>query len=239
MFRTIRISCAVMLCMISVKTDAGEASVKQAFQKRFPGEVVQAVTLTPYLGLYEVIVSDKIFYTDENVSYVFVGNVVDTETMENLTEERIRYVQTKRFDSLPLDLAIRKVKGDGLRKIAVFSDPDCPYCKKLERELVSVSNVAIYTFLLPIDILHPTAKQKAKAVWCSKDKAKAWDSLMLDGIVPVPVNDCSDPISEISKLGKKLRIRGTPTLIFPDGRVVSGAVTKAELEKLLEASGQR
>jgi thiol:disulfide interchange protein DsbC len=137
-----------------------------------------------------------------------------------------------KWDSLPLHNAIKVVKGDGSRKLAVFSDPDCPYCKKAEVELNKLDNITVYNFAYPLP-MHPDAGRKAILVWCSKDRAKAWQDLMLKGIVPTGKADCKNPIEDNLALGEKLRIDGTPAMIFPNGKRIPGYVDATRLEAML------
>jgi thiol:disulfide interchange protein DsbC len=215
---------------------ANEAEIKKILEAKFPQAKVDKVTKTSYFGLYEVFMDKQLFYTDEKVNYIFLGNIIDAKTNQNLTEQRLQKLTAIPFDSLPFDSAIKTVRGNGSRKVAVFSDPDCPYCKRLEKELASVNDVTIYTFLYPIPSLHPNAAEKAKAVWCSADRQKAWDDLMLRGTAPAAPATCANPVDKLMALGEKHRIFGTPTLIFPDGTVVPGAVPLAQLEKMLGAT---
>jgi thiol:disulfide interchange protein DsbC len=215
--------------------NADVASIKKAIKVKFPDADQIDVNKTQYSSLYEVYADGQLFYTDEDATFFFLGNLIDAKTMENVTEKRKQKLTAIKFDTLPLELAIKSVKGNGKRKLVVFSDPDCPFCKRLEKELVSVTDVTIYTFLYPIASLHPDAGRKAKAVWCASDRTKAWDELMLKGTVPQAAN-CDNPIDEVQALGQKHRVTGTPTLVFTDGRVVPGAIQAAQLEKYL--SGQ-
>lgn len=223
--------------LADVKPGVGEAAIKKSLQSKFSDAKVQSVQKTPYSGLYEVVLDGQLFYTDEKVGYFFVGNVIDAKSQRNLTEERMRDLTRVKFDSLPLESAIKQVKGNGSRKLAVFSDPDCPYCKKLDAELAKITDVTIYTFLYPIAGLHPQAGEKAKAVWCAPDRAKAWDELIQKGVVPQTGAKCDTPVEKIAALGAKLKITGTPTLIFADGMRVPGMVPASQLEKLL--NGER
>lgn len=219
------------------KPGMGEEAIKKSLQGKFSDAKVQSVHKTPYAGLYEVMMDGQLFYTDEKTSYYFVGNVIDAKTQRNLTEERMRDLMRVKFDSLPLESAIKQVKGNGSRKLAVFSDPDCPYCRKLDAELAKVTDVTIYTFLYPIANLHPQAGEKVRAVWCAPDRAKAWDELIQKGTVPQTGTKCDTPVEKIAALGAKLKVTGTPTLIFADGMRVPGMVPAAQLEKLL--NGER
>ena len=221
------------------KPGSNEAVIKKALLTKFSGAHVQNIQKTPYDGLYEVLMDGQLLYTDAKVNYLFAGNLIDAKTQRNLTAARMRDLMQVKFDTLPLDLAIKQVKGDGKRKMAVFSDPDCPYCKKLDADLVNVNNVTIYTFLYPIASLHPDADSHAKAIWCAPDRARAWDDLMRSGTLPQTGTDCATPLAKIAELGSQLRINGTPTIIFADGLRVPGAVPVAQLEKLLNGERTR
>jgi len=207
-----------------------ENIIKRTLEGRLGGVKVDAVTKTPYLGLYEVRVDGEILYTDEKMSYIFSGNIIDAKSMQNLTEKRLRELSGIKWDNLPLNAAVKTVRGNGKRTLAVFSDPNCPYCKRFEKDLAKVDDITIYTFLYPI--LSDDSHVKAKAVWCAADRPKAWSELMLNAKVP-PVADCDTPIDKNLELGHKYRINGTPTLVFTNGERVSGAVPGDQLEKLL------
>ncbi len=188
MFNMFRISLAMaslaLLAPVAAAQDASvdpaareAAAVKQQLEAKFPGAMVANVAKSPYFGLYEAQFDDRMIYTDAKVSYVLVGSVFDAETKQNLTDARLRQLNRVAWDSLPLDLAIKKVKGNGSRKLAIFSDADCPYCKRLESDMKTLDNVTIYTFLFPIDQLHPDSARKSARIWCSADRVKAWDRL--------------------------------------------------------------
>ncbi len=217
---------------------ADEASVKKAVEARLSDAKIRSVHKAPLGDLYEVVTENDLFYTDAKVSFFFVGNLIDAKTMHNLTADRVSDMRRVHFDKLPFDWAIKTVKGNGKRQLALFSDPDCPYCKGLEKELAKVDNVTVYTFLYPIVSLHPDANNKAKAVWCSKDRAKTWDDLMLKGTVPSGKTDCDNPIEKIAKLGRSLNFTGTPTLVFADGHVVPGMIPADKLEQMLDAANK-
>jgi thiol:disulfide interchange protein DsbC len=209
----------------------GEAAVvKRMIEQKLPGTNVRGVTKTPYFGLFEVQLDDRLVYTDAKANYMVVGSIYDTNKKQNLTERRQRELNRVAFDSLPLELAFKRVKGNGERKLAIFSDADCPYCARLEQELKTVDNVTIYTFLFPIDQLHPDSARKSRAIWCSTDKAKAWDEFFASGAVPENKADCDNPVVATNALGAKLHITATPTLVFADGSVVPGALPAPQLE---------
>jgi thiol:disulfide interchange protein DsbC len=209
---------------------AEAARVKKLLEEKFDGVTIGSITKSPYLGLYEVMFDDQIVYTDAKVDHVIVGSIYDANTKKNLTESRKRQLARVAFDSLPLELAIKKVKGNGARKIAIFSDADCPFCARLEKELHRIDNVTIYTFLYPIDQLHPDAARKSKIIWCAPDKVKAWDEFFTSGALPANDGECDNPIAATNTLGKKLKINATPTLVFADGSLVPGALPAAQLE---------
>ncbi|MBC7945739.1 MAG: DsbC family protein [Burkholderiales bacterium] len=215
---------------------ADEAALKKAVEAKFPQAKVESVTKSPYPGLYEVVIEGQLVYADEGFNYLFDGSIIETKNLANLTEQRKQKLSAVKFDALPLDLAIKNVRGNGKRKLAVFSDPDCPYCKKIEKDLAKLKDVTIYTFLYPIESLHPNADEKAAAIWCSADRVKAWDDLMLRGIAPAADKACKTPLAEIAQFGQKLKINGTPTLIFADGQRIPGAIPGEQIEKLLEAA---
>jgi thiol:disulfide interchange protein DsbC len=210
------------------------ASVKKAIAEKFPEAGTNIEVSKTAFGWYEVFAGGRLFYTDENVSYFFLGNIVDAKSMSNITQQRLQKLTAIKFESLPLDYAIKTVKGNGKRKIAVFSDPDCPYCKRLEKDMANVTDVTVYTFLYPIASLHPDAERKAKLIWCAPNRQKAWDDLMLRGVMPAE-KTCDTPLDEIQAVGQKYKMNGTPTLVFADGRVVPGAIGPSDMETYLNS----
>ena len=229
-----RVLCALLLGCCSFAVLADEAAIRKTTEAKFPDAKVQSVRKTPYAGLYEVVIDGQIFYSDQSAAYFLIGgHVFDTKTDRDLTEERLQKVQAVKFDALPFDSAIKVVRGNGKRKLAVFSDPDCPFCKKFEAELAKVTDVTVYIFLFPLEGLHPGAGERAKAVWCAPDRAKAWEDLMLRDIPPKNKADCDNPVAKLAEFGAKLGIKATPTLIFANGRRVPGMIPAAQLEKLL------
>jgi len=207
-----------------------EAIIKRTLEGRLGGVKVDAVAKTPYLGLYEVRLDNEIIYTDEKMNYIFSGNIIDAKNMQNLTEKRLRDLSSIKWDNLPLETAVKTVRGSGKRMLAVFSDPNCPYCKRFEKDLAKVDNVTIYTFLYPI--LSQDSHDKSKGVWCSADKSKAWSELMLNGTIPAAAR-CDTPIEKNLELGRKFRVNGTPTLFFANGERVPGAIAAEQIEKML------
>lgn len=229
-----------MLALVSGVACADDAAIRSEIAKKFPKANVESVTKTPHLGLYEVIVDGQLFYADENFKYLIDGSIIDTNSMTNVTAERQRDLEESKlrklafpFEQLPFDLAIKKVKGDGSRQIAVFSDPDCPFCKRLERDLEKVTNVTIYLFLFPIEQLHPKAPAVSRAIWCSADRVKAWDEYMLKGVAPKAAGTCPNPVDKLVEFGATKRITGTPTIFFADGKRVPGAIPAEQIETYL------
>jgi len=205
--------------------------IKARLNQLAPEVKVDKVTPAEAPGMFEVVSGRHVFYTDASARYVFEGSLIDIERKVNLTEARTERLNRVDFNTLPLSDAIVSVKGNGKRKMAIFSDPDCPYCRKLEVQLASVDNVTIYTFLFPIAQLHSNATERAISVWCSPDRVKAWGIAMKGG--SLPSLHCDTPVDRNIALGNKLGVNGTPTMIFADGRRVPGLIPAAQIETLL------
>ena len=212
------------------------AAIRKSLEAKFPGADIKHVAKTDYLGLYEVMLDDTLVYTDAKVGYIFVGAMYDTATKQNLTDARTRRLNRIAIDKLPYELAFKRVKGDGSRKLVLFSDADCPFCHRLENEIKGLDNVTIYTFLFPIDQLHPDAARKSKQIWCAPDKVKAWDEFFASGKVPDNKGDCGDPVAKTQALGNSLKINATPTLVFADGTMIPGALPLPQIEKEITAA---
>lgn len=215
------------------------ASLKKQVETRFPDAHVVDVQPAKIPGMYEVFTGDSIAYVDRSGDYMIVGSMLDTRTRADLSAQRLTERNGIDFASLPLDRAIKTVKGNGARKLAVFSDPECPFCQALEKELASLTDYTMYTFLYPIKDLHPNAVAKAQAIWCKPDRSQAWSQWMLLKKDPEPAAaPCdADPVNDTVALGRKLRITGTPTLYLADGRRLEGMQEAPKLETLLtEAS---
>ena len=207
------------------------AALKKTLEQKFPSADVRYVAKSPYFGLYEAMLDDQMIYTDTKANQIIVGAIYDVASKQNLTEAKARKLNRIAVDKLPMDLAFTRVKGNGARKLIIFSDADCPFCHRLENELRNVDNVTIYTFLFPIDQLHPDAARKSKQIWCAPDKVKAWDEFFASGKVPDNNGDCGDPVAQTQALGASLKINATPTLVFADGTMIPGALPAAQLEK--------
>ncbi len=224
--------------LVAASAQANESAIRQALAQQFPGAKISSVTKTPYSGLFEVYLDGQLIYVDAKAQYVFAGDVIDLKNRSNLTQARLNQLQAVKWDALPLKDALKTVKGKGERKLAVFSDVDCPYCRKFEAELAKVDNITVYTFLYPIEGLHPKAVQTSKQIWCAPDRNKAWDDYITRGTVPNNDGKCANPVDATIALGSKLKVSGTPTLIFANGQRVPGMVPAAQLERLLAANAK-
>jgi thiol:disulfide interchange protein DsbC len=220
--------------VLSANADSNDtADIKKGVEAALGrGTKVDAVREAGALGLYEVQIGGDILYTDKKVTYLLLGDIVDAKARRNLTEERKNKLAQIKFTDLPLDLAVKQVRGNGKRVFATFEDPNCGYCKKLAHELQGMTDVTIYTFLYPI--LSPDSSDKSRAIWCAQDKAKAWTGWMLNGTDPgASVAKCEAPNDKIVALGHKLNVRGTPTIFFADGSRMPGYIPAAQIEQTL------
>ena len=213
------------------------ANILKILKSRMPpAMVIEKVQPSQWPWLYEVITNSEIFYIDPTGDFIFSGHVIDTKTLTDMTAKRWNEISGIDFNSLPLSLAIKHVRGDGSRKIAVFSDPHCPFCVKLENTLQEMTNITVYTFLYPVETLHPGATETAKNIWCAPNRAAAWSEWMLKKKKPAAVTNCkADEVNTLVQLGQKLKINGTPTIYFSDGHNVAAALTKEQLEAELKA----
>jgi thiol:disulfide interchange protein DsbC len=233
---------AAALLTMSQFAIADEASLKKAIEAAYPKFKIESVIKTPYPGLYEVFMGGQIVYTDEKLSFLIAeGRLVDPKTKRDVTGERMEELNKVDFNSLPLDQAIKVVKGNGSRKLVVFSDVDCPYCKRLEQnELINVTDVTIYTFLYPLVQLHPDSAAKSKSIWCASNRVKAWNDWIFNNELPAKSGNCEVPIEKIGELAKKIGVTSTPTLIFADGgKRMQGAQPYKEIEKYMQAAGNK
>jgi thiol:disulfide interchange protein DsbC len=213
------------------------ARIRAALHEKVPELNIEQIRVGPIPGLYEVFTGSEIIYSDDAGSRLVLGRVVDTKSRADLTAKRWNELNAVDFDTLPLDLAIKSVRGDGSRKLAIFSDPLCPYCRQLEEQLKDVTNVTIYTFLFPIESLHPGATEKARQIWCTQDRAAVWSAWMLANVEPPAPGACdSGPLQTLQELGTKLRISSTPTLFLADGNRQRGTMPRDKLEQLLTAA---
>jgi thiol:disulfide interchange protein DsbC len=231
----------MLLSTLTSLAVADEVSVKKAVEAAYPKFKVESVTKTPYAGLYEVFMGGQIVYTDEKMSFLIAeGRLVDPKTKKDITGERMEELTKIDFSSLPLEQAIKVVKGNGNRKLVVFSDVDCPYCKRLEQnELSNVTDVTIYTFLYPIEQLHPDAAAKSKLIWCANNRVKAWEDWIFNNQLPKASGTCEVPLEKIGQLARKIGVTSTPTLIFSDGKRMLGAQPYKEIERAMVAAARK
>ena len=226
---------ATAALLLGSSAQADEATLRKNLVERLPKlPTIDEITKTAMPGLFEVRVNGTdIFYTDADGNFLIQGNLIDTKARRNLTEERVEKLTAVNFDALPLKDAFTIVRGNGKRKLAVFEDPNCGYCKRFERDLQKVDNITIHMFLYPI--LSQDSADKSKNIWCAKDRAKAWTDWMVRdqaAAAAAPSCDASAIVRNV-ELGKKYKITGTPTLIFADGSRVPGAINASQIEENL------
>ena len=221
---------------LALTATAQEPAIRKTLAERIPQlEKIDEVRATPMGGLYEVRVGTDLFYTDAKGNFLIQGELIDTKARRNLTEDRINKLTAVDFNALPLQDAFATVRGNGKRKLVVFADPNCGYCKRFERDLQNVDNVTIYTFLSPL--LSPDSAEKSRNIWCAKDRNNAWNDWMLREKTPAAASCDTAALQRNLAFGKKHKITGTPTLLFANGARVPGAIGAADIEKrLAEAS---
>jgi thiol:disulfide interchange protein DsbC len=227
---------ALLLLWTSLAAGAQEATIRKNLAERIPQlKNIDEVTKSPVPGLFEIRVNGtEIFYSDAEGNFLIQGSVIDTRQRRNLTEERVEKLLSINFDTLPVKDAFTIVRGNGKRRLAVFEDPNCGYCKRFERDLQKVDNVTIHMFLYPI--LGPDSADKSRQIWCAKDPAKAWTDYMVRDLALAHTATPSCDVAAITRnveLGRKHKISGTPTLLFADGSRVPGAISAAQVEKHL------
>ncbi len=212
---------------------ADEAAVRKTLQAKYPQLSIESVSKSPVAGLFEVYANGEMIYADENANFILVnGSLINTSTRQNVTDESKRKLSAIKWENLPLKNAFTRVNGNGKRKIAMFADPNCGYCKKIEHDLNNVKDVTIYTFIFPI--LSEDSTTKGKGIWCSKDRVKAWNDLLLNNVTPSASPNCDNPIAENLEFGRRKGISGTPTLFLGDGQRIPGAISAAEIDRLLD-----
>jgi len=216
---------------------ADEAAVRRMIQDKLRGSGrIENVQKTPFGDLYEVVIrSDEgllVYYADGDAKVIIVGQMIDAKSGRNLTEERQRKLAAVKWESLPLQWAITTVRGSGRRKIAILSDPNCPYCKRLEEDLAKLDDITVH--ILPYAVVKPDSVRQAKAVWCSKDRAKAWSDLMFRRIEPQAAPDCDTPIEKLAEFGRRMGANSTPTWFLENGERYSGALPLEDVRKVLD-----
>jgi thiol:disulfide interchange protein DsbC len=207
-----------------------EAQLRKVLAERLGDVKIDSIKKTQYADLYEIRVGGDIRYTDKTGSYLVVGHIFDLKTSQDLTQARIDDINKINFDELPKELALKTVKGNGKRLMAIFEDPNCGYCKRFRQTTLSaIDNVTVYTFMY--NILSPDSFTKSQNIWCAADRNKAWDDWMLSGkAAPTAPNGCTSPNDKVLALGQKMNINGTPAIFFADGSRIAGAVDQRTLE---------
>lgn len=233
---------AIVLVFFATASQADEEAIRKVFKTMVPDVKVLSVQKLPYAGLYEVVVERpdgiRIFYTDAKAQIILAGaNLIDTRTQRSLTEERLRKLNAVDWSALPFHWAVTTRRGTGRRQIAIFSDPNCPFCKQFEKDLAKLDDLTVHIFMYPV--VKPESVRQTKSVWCSKDRAKAWNDFMLKDIEPSAPTGCDNPIDELVVLGKKLGATGTPTWFLPNGEKHQGALPMSTVVPLLDATARR
>ena len=231
----------VALALISLAAHADERAIRTVFREKMPDSHIVSLRKLPYAGLFEVAVrrggAYEVYYTDAAADVIFIGaNLIETRTDRSLTEERLRKLSTIAWTDLPFRWAVTTRHGDGRRQIAIFSDPNCPYCRKFEKDLATLDNITIHIFMYAV--VKPESVRQTKSVWCSRDRAKAWNDLMLRNIEPAAPTDCENPIDELIALGRRLRAVSTPTWYLPNGESYTGAQPMKVVVPLLDATAR-
>ena len=233
MIQLIRTMFWLSLLGLGLSAAAQEATIRKNLAERIPQlQAIDEVSKSPMAGLYEVRVNGtEIYYTDAEANFLVQGSLIDTKQRRNLTEERVDKLTAINFEALPFKDAFTIVRGNGKRRLAVFQDPNCGYCKRFERDLQKLNHVTIHMFLYPI--LSADSNEKSKNIWCAKDRVKAWQDWMVRDQTPAAANCDASAIARNIDIGRKFKISGTPTLVFVDGSRVPGAISMAEVEKYL------
>ena len=235
--KTAALAVIASVVLFVASAQAQEAAIRKNLTERLPqmGKIDE-VGKTPMPGLFEVRVGSDLYYTDAEGNFLLHGQLIDTKRQQNLTEERQEKLLAIDFAALPVKDAFTIVRGNGKRKIALFEDPNCGYCKRFERDLQKVDNVTIYMFLYPI--LGPDSNDKSRNLWCSKDKGKTWQDWMVRDVLPAAATCDIAALTRNIEFGRKYKISGTPTMVFADGTRVPGAIPAQQVEKLLAAVKQ-
>ena len=218
--------------LTAVAATADENSVRQAFQSKFPKMAIESIARTPFQNVYEVVLDGQVFYTDDKGSYLFSGNLLDLRGGQprNLTQETNNRIAASVL-AKSTENAVKRVKGNGKRVIYTFEDPNCGYCKEQQKELAKLNDVTIYTFLWAI--LSADSAEKSKAIWCSKDRARAWEDMMLKGVTPTGRRDCDTPLERNAQIAQRFGLRGTPAVYLGSGEQIGGYVPADKIEAAL------
>lgn len=231
-FKKVVLGLVAAMAVVSAQADV--STLQANLKKNYPATKVTSVDVTPIKGIYEVVLGKNLAYTDVTGDYFLFGDIIRMKDQSNLSSQKRDELKKIDFKALPFKDAITYKRGNGSRKLAVFSDPQCPFCKRLEVELMKLDNVTIYVFTNPLVGLHPEARNLSKKIWCSKDKQKAWRDYLISSIEPTSDGLCLNPVDANVQLSRELGFDGTPMTILEDGTVVAGAVSVGELDYKLD-----
>ncbi|MBP9786232.1 MAG: DsbC family protein [Acinetobacter sp.] len=231
-FKKVVLGLVAAMAVVSAQADV--STLQANLKKNYPATKVTSVDVTPIKGIYEVVLGKNLAYTDVTGDYFLFGDIIRMKDQSNLSSQKRDELKKIDFTALPFKDAITYKRGNGSRKLAVFSDPQCPFCKRLETELMKLDNVTIYVFTNPLVGLHPEARNLSKKIWCSKDKQKAWRDYLISSIEPTSDGLCVNPVDSNVQLSRELGFDGTPMTILEDGTVVAGAVSVGELDYKLD-----
>ena len=232
------VAAGILLLMIALPAQAQvdpQVAIRQGLSRIIPpGQEIDEIRPTPMANLYEVRLGATLIYVDGRGQYALIeGQLIDIANARNLTRDRLDDVMRIDFArDLPTELAFKQVIGNGKRKLAVFEDPNCTYCRKLRAEFEQLKDVTIYTY--PYAILSPDSEVKARKAWCAKDPMVAWNAMLTRGTVPNNAGECDNPVAKVRELGRQLGVEATPTMFFPSGKRVPGAISRDRLEQLLD-----
>lgn len=241
--RMIRVAAGLTALLLASFALANEAQIRRVLEAKMGGVKIEGIQPAPIPGLFEVRYRSaegvQVLYTDANANHIIVGHIYESRSSRNLTEERARKLNAIKFESLPLDLAVKVQRGNGKRVVAMFSDPYCPACRQFERSLQQVDNVTIYVFMYPV--IRPENADHSRAVWCAPDRAKAWLELAAAPRPKLPEASpgCDDPVDKVLKLGRSLGVNSTPTLILANGERVTGGLSAPDLREMLDQAAAR
>lgn len=228
---TLSLAASHAFLLAPAHADQATDAIKQKLESQFEMRI-ESIQKTTYAELYEVVTDETILYTDAKASFLMAGTLVETDPYKDVTAERMKEISAKTFANLPLDKAITWTKGAGTHKIVTFEDPNCTYCRRLYKELQALPDVTVYTFMLPI--LSADSRKKVSNIWCSENKYQTWNAWMSDSVVPADVKACDDePTAELLALSRKLEVRGTPVILFPNGERFNGYVPGETIKKAL------
>jgi thiol:disulfide interchange protein DsbC len=234
-----RVATAMLLALAGAPALADEEAIRRTIEAKLQPEAsIESLKRSPLAGLYEVAIRSPqgllLYYIDDAATIIIAGEMFDAKTGANLTDERLRSLSAFGWDRLPFEHAISTVRGTGRRKIAVFSDPNCPYCKRFENDLAKLDDITIHIFLYPI--IKRESVNLTKSVWCSEDRARAWNDLMLRGVQPSASPECDTPVEKLVALGRRLGANSTPTWFLENGELHQGAKPLEDVRRLLDAA---